>query len=287
MGRHKMTMNEDGTAKIVSMPGSAETEAMYREQLGKRIQLMRTYAKLTKAELGRKCGVSVSCIYNWETGRTKPDIANLPALCKALKISISEFFSDSCAAADLTKEERRLIEVARQLNEPNRIYAYESMERLLELQERYSVKAHLRTDVVAIGLLDDYLAAGVGAGDDVGTCSEQLYLYERDTIRRADFACRVSGSSMEPTYENGATVLVQRINSRFDCRPGDIIAFTADNMSYIKEYRKDGFYSHNPAFGPMLFKDYERIYCIGRVIGTVEKSDHATEKEIELYRRTH
>ena len=104
----------------------------------------------------------------------------------------------------------------------------------------------------------------------------------RDTslTHRADMVMRVNGNSMEPTFHDGDMVLIQKVSGRNDCRTGDIIAFTADNMSYIKEFHKNGFYSHNPEYRPMYFKDYETVYCIGRVIGILEDGDLATAEEI-------
>jgi transcriptional regulator with XRE-family HTH domain len=43
---------------------------------------------MTQAEVARQVGVSVVSIYLWETGKTRPQAANLRALCKVLKLPV-------------------------------------------------------------------------------------------------------------------------------------------------------------------------------------------------------
>jgi transcriptional regulator with XRE-family HTH domain len=43
---------------------------------------------LSASELAERVGVSVPCVYLWESGRTRPREGNLVALCKALKLPI-------------------------------------------------------------------------------------------------------------------------------------------------------------------------------------------------------
>ena len=52
-------------------------------------------------------------------------------------------------------------------------------------------------------------------------------------------------------------------------REGEIGIFLVDNEGYIKEYRKDGLHSHNPAYAPLTFSENEPVHCVGKVIGKV------------------
>jgi transcriptional regulator with XRE-family HTH domain len=44
--------------------------------------------KLTVAEVAAQTGVSDAAVYMWETDRSRPNDANLSALCKALKLPV-------------------------------------------------------------------------------------------------------------------------------------------------------------------------------------------------------
>lgn len=43
---------------------------------------------LTVAEVAERVGVSLPCVYLWETDQTRPRAANLSALCKVLKLPV-------------------------------------------------------------------------------------------------------------------------------------------------------------------------------------------------------
>ena len=134
MARKKYLMNEDGTG---SATDAQDEEQLYRKKIGQRLQVLREHAGIGKLELARAMEVSPGCIYNWETGRTKPDIANLPRLCATLGITISEFFADEGAGSDLSEEERQLVMTYRKLITPNRETVRNITDELLRQQYRY------------------------------------------------------------------------------------------------------------------------------------------------------
>ena len=65
----------------------------------------------------------------WETGRPRPDIANIPALCSLLDISIEEFFSDSSDPD--SNAELRLLSSYRKLPSAHRAIVLSMTEQLL------------------------------------------------------------------------------------------------------------------------------------------------------------
>ncbi len=84
---------------------------------------------------------------------------------------------------------------------------------------------------------------------------------------------------MEPTFADGDLVLVQHTET---LRPGEIGVFIADGEGYIKEYRKDGLYSHNADYAPMFFREGNDVRCIGRVLGRVDDDQWPTEAQIGM-----
>lgn len=59
-----------------------------------RIQLFRTELGYTQEDLADLCGVDVSCISRWETGKWSPSAANSLRLAQALKVSVEDMYDD-------------------------------------------------------------------------------------------------------------------------------------------------------------------------------------------------
>ena len=69
---------------------------------------------------------------------------------------------------------------------------------------------------------------------------------------------------MEPTFPDGSRVLVERRTALLE---GEIGLFRlGDGDGIIKEYRKDGLYSHNPAFAPRPAEELSGVICLGHVL---------------------
>lgn len=62
--------------------------ASSREQFSQRVAELRQQQELTQAELGRKVGVSGTCVWNWEGGNTYPRPGALRRLAEALGTNV-------------------------------------------------------------------------------------------------------------------------------------------------------------------------------------------------------
>ena len=108
-------------------------------------------------------------------------------------------------------------------------------------------------------------AAGVPlyADDDY----EQMEFPESSVPKGANFGIRISGDSMEPTIQDGAIVWVRKCP---ELQNGQIGVFMMDDTSVCKRYYKKGktveLHSDNPAYEPIVIKDYERFGIIGKVL---------------------
>ena len=80
MGRRKYEPTRDGNVNVVSIEerenGVCDNKLFYAN----RIKTLRSLAHFTQAELASLLGVSRTAVFNWETGRSRPDITNIPAL---------------------------------------------------------------------------------------------------------------------------------------------------------------------------------------------------------------
>ena len=81
----------------------------------------------------------------------------------------------------------------------------------------------------------------------------------------ADFIIGVSGDSMEPTYNDGDLVYVEKSQI---INIGDIGIFMLNNECYIKEAGENGLISHNSKY--TLIPGNKNIHCIGKVLGKVD-----------------
>ena len=245
---------------------------------GEIIQIRRKAMGMNQAELAEKVGVSRNTVAGWETGHSRPDLDKLPALCSALRISLSRFFG---CESKKTEEERRVLELYSALEEGDREVITWQMEALGERRaaKREAEKALLMTPPKVVTLFRNELGAAAGFGAAIGEAQgERVTLLADSETEQADEIITVCGRSMEPTYMDGDQVLVQHTGH---LRFGEIGIFLVDNEGYIKEYREDGLHSHNPAYQTMKFRNDQMVRCIGRVIGKVRPEQIPTRQQLQ------
>ncbi len=256
-------------------------EMLHKKQIPvicRRIKYYRERLGIEQKELGARLNVIGNAVSNWENGRARPDINLLPELCSVLGITLYELFNIEDPLLRHTKREQYLLSSYRNMSEGNK-YLVDSL--IQSIQHIESLEEY--REVKELTLFDKPLAAGIGDPTEFDDTGEPLYLYASSDSEKADCAFNVNGDSMEPTFSDGDVVLVQRYPNCSDLSPGDIGAFIVGNELYIKEYQKDGLYSHNENYDPMHFEDHERVYFIGKVIGAVDDKDFAEQEDINRY----
>lgn len=244
-------------------------------QYGERIRQRRTELGMSQAELAALVGVSRNTVAGWETNHSRPDLGTLPALCKALKISLSRFFG---LERKRTAEEAKVLEVFFSLEDGDRESILWQMEGLRDRRAamREAAKPVPLPRTVTLFLNELGAAAGFGAALGEAQGEKMVLLADRDT-ERADEIITVCGRSMEPTFVDGDRVLVQHTK---ELREGEIGIFLVDNEGYIKEYRRDGLHSHNPGYRTMTFHEGQTVRCLGRVIGKLKKEQIPTREQL-------
>jgi transcriptional regulator with XRE-family HTH domain len=81
----------------------ASTKAA-RQAFGKRVAALRDQRELTQIQLGKKVGVTGTCVWNWESGNTFPRSGALSKLASALGTSVEYLSSGTSAAATLKSD---------------------------------------------------------------------------------------------------------------------------------------------------------------------------------------
>ncbi len=278
-----------------------------KDRFAEVIREARKAAGMNQFQLAESLEISRNTVAGWETGHSRPPLDAIPSLCRALNLSTGDFFG---LREELTQEERTLLSAFRGLGREERqmlLWQTEGMiagrKRQLEggcgrkagtdapgflsgapgaaaasraaAARKRPMKPLSAAQVVSLYRNDLAAAAGFGGslGEDQG---ERVWLKRDGMTARADEIITVNGRSMEPTFFDGDQVLVQHAES---LREGEIGIFTVDGEGYIKEFRRDGLYSHNRAYEPMRFSEGSEVRCVGRVLGRVTEEQRLTEEE--------
>jgi SOS-response transcriptional repressors (RecA-mediated autopeptidases) len=226
--------------------------------IGAVIAQKRREKALTQQELAKRLEnddihVSLKAVSKWEQDAVLPNAAQFLALCRALEIHdvLGEFLGvHSGLMSGLTAEGRaRVTEYAQLLRESRRFGLHEERARALR----------------RIRLYDLPVSAGPGTFLD-SEGYEEIEL-PTDAPEAADYALRISGTSMEPVYHDGQIVWVKEQNS---LQPGEIGVFVYDGCSYIKQLRSDGrgvvLHSLNPENGDIPVSDSLPLQVMGKLL---------------------
>ena len=182
----------------------------------------------------------------------------------------------------LTVGEQMHLDTYRQLTRGHQ-YAVEKLaDNLLNVQLAESCP-----DISQLQFFKRSLAAGIGDPTEFDDEATPIFLYTDQVSKRADCVFAVNGDSMEPEYHNGDLVLVERIPDAPDLAEGETGAFIVGNETYIKNYYNDGLHSLNPKYSVMSFDEGETVYLIGRVLGVLDPSAIAQQKDVEKYMEIH
>lgn len=108
-----------------------------------RLKELREFRELTQQEVAKAVNTSRTNIGRWEKGENEPSASSLAALADFFEVSTDYLLGREddfggahfpTPAAELTQEEKRLLEVFRKLNTKNRMHALAYAEVRLEEQ---------------------------------------------------------------------------------------------------------------------------------------------------------
>ena len=241
--------------------GERDAKVYNRATYGKVIREARTRRGITQSELADMLSTNKNYVSNWEMGRARPDMNIVPLLCRALGISIGSLFGEACAPG-----EDRHLRLYRSLSPEGR-HAADRMLRALADMEAERRAGDVRGRFRAVYMAEQAAAAGVFNPLEAGGRGEKIWIRRGAQADGADMVVRVSGDSMEPTFRDGDRLLVQRAE---EISEGEIGLFVYNGDGLVKEYRREGLYSHNRAKYPLRrFLPGDDVRCVGRVTGTV------------------
>ena len=92
---------------------------------------------MNQQELAERLGVSRNTVAGWETGHSKPGLDTVPAICKVLRIPLSQFFG---VRSSLSIQEKQLLDTYRSLEEGDREIILWQMESLYEKRREQLIR---------------------------------------------------------------------------------------------------------------------------------------------------
>jgi repressor LexA len=147
----------------------------------------------------------------------------------------------------------------------------EAMADVFNVPMSFFVADGLPTNVMPITAMKKHnipLIGSVAAGQPI-TANESVEMYV-DSPSEADYALKVQGDSMEPTYLDGDVVFIRKTP---DVQDGTIAVVLVDDSACLKHvYKiKNGvqLVSDNPKYPPMIrtWPEYDVIRILGIVVG--------------------
>ena len=277
MARHRNNDNT-GVGKIIEIGSSAKTNGREISAVSRSIRRYREQLGMEQKELARRLGIPASAVSNWETGFAKPNIDILVPVCHVLGITLYDMFGLEDPLMKYSAREEALVAKYHDLSDGHK-YA---VDRLVESLGTAEVMDNT-IELTKLTYFSRQLAAGIGDPTDFCDDGEPIYLHSSPLVDTADYVFTVNGDSMEPEYHNDDMVLVQSFPDCGEIQPGEVGAFIIGNEAYIKEYRKDGLHSFNAAYKTMKFTDEDKVFFIGKVVGTLDSGDLADDDEVKKY----
>lgn len=227
-----------------------------------RLQKLREERGYSVKEVAAALNLPYTTYNNYEKNTREP---NGEILCR-----IAAFFSVSLdyllGMANVTQNHTQLPELQAIYSKLKTLDAHGKRLVSLVLEEEYircrALQQEQRKPMRMIRSSLYRVSAGTGIFLEDDAAWEEISVPDTPEARKADFALRISGDSMEPIYHDGDIVLVEQTEV---LHVGEIGIFFVNGNGYIKKFGGDRLISLNDAYEDIYLTEQAR--CFGRVIG--------------------
>jgi len=249
---------------------------MEKQLIANKLKDARIASGLTQKEVALSIGRPQQTIAAWETARSQPDADTLYSLLVLYNVSPNTFFGYDVMSMDVSTEERELIFTYRKLDdfakqllctvarEEARRFDTLNKNNVIEFSKPTSLDDEGSDNFIYFPLSEQDASAGTGTylGPEA---FRNIKVADNEKTRRAAFAVRVKGDSMEPIYCDGDIVMISRE------RPGvgDIALVTMDGCGYIKRLGMGTLVSENKKYKPIPL-DSDNVIVNGRAVGILQ-----------------
>lgn len=238
-------------------------------EIGELISVYRKEAKMTIDELSEKSNVPKGTLNKIIGGITKaPTLDNVKAIASALGKTLDDFDDEPKHFRGLSHE---AIKVAKnyEILDPygkkviNAVIDIE-LDRIKEAQN--AAEENKASDIIYINFAQGSASAGNGNTLFGDLDDEPLAVIANNITEKADFVVKVKGNSMLPEYSDDDIVLV----SKQPVDTGDIGLFVINGDGYIKKKGNHELISVNPEYKNIPVKEFDAVYCMGKVIDKLD-----------------
>lgn len=261
---------------------------------------------LKQSDVTRFTSIKNTTLSNYENGVTEPDIDTFLQLCELYDLDYAEILGEAYGLSiqgsdfDIKPSEIEHIKKYRLISKKDadgKALVDSTVDYLCDKINQFATKDALIAELEAAGqpsaarqiisLIDfqphvdnvsrtvEYFRSA-SAGDGIfimgNEGTEQVMIPDVPGASEADYAIKISGTSMEPDYHDGDVALVSQTS---EMRYGDVGIFVVNGNAYIKEYRKKELVSRNPKSPNVIVAEHDNIVCMGKVVGKI------LEEEIE------
>ena len=247
--------------------------------LSDRIKEARLKSGLTQEQLANMIGTAKSTVTGYEKGNRIPPAATVGSIADATNVDVNFLYQDEVKERkenNVSLEELSRVKKYRLISE----YSPDGAEVIdTVLNREYSIAQKLKEQKEHIEKLESettpmriinyyYRLASAGTGQIIFDMppTKRIEIPDLPEYRKADYAIGVNGNSMEPTYYDGDTLLVEMTEQ---IEIGEIGIFSVNNECFVKKLGRDELISLNPTSKNIPLN--ETAHCMGRVLGKVEK----------------
>lgn len=231
-----------------------------RETLCRNLNLAYKQSGFSQKQLAEHLQVSQAAVTNWMKGNNAPDIETLVRLCNLLNAPLVSLLG--LEERSYSQEDDQMMQKLSRLDQKGKDFVASVIEHeLSRIQPAFSEPE--ADNIIQIPFYNLPVSAGTGIYLD-DTYKEEISAERSPLTERAGFALRISGNSMEPRYHNGDILLVQEQQT---LSVGECGIFILNGEGYFKKLGEHALISLNSDYAPIQIHPYDRLECIGKVIG--------------------
>lgn len=229
--------------------------------IGNNIRKFREKSGLTQPQIADKVNVSKQSISNWETGLKVPRMGALQKLADIFGVSIGDITDEHSTEESISEQINRLVN---RLESDRQQVVYDCAAEQLNEQNHPTV--HDIGDYRPTNEVEVVGVVSAGTGEWLDEQAKETVTIE-GPIPKYDFAVRVNGNSMEPTFSDGEILFVNKVD---EARNNQFVIAEVNGEAFVKKLfvSLDGvkLISLNRDYDDIVIHDYDDYRIVGVVV---------------------
>lgn len=239
--------------------------------IAERILSIMTEKKISYGELSKATGVPKSALQRYATGETdKIPIDRLELIAAALGVNTEYLVGWEDAQPILSNDAQHIGVLYDRADEKDQLLTHSVLDKYDDLGKIVSIDTKRKNagGFVEIDVYDEPAAAGLGNYLDAPKSHREQFP-SLVVPKGTDFGIRISGNSMEPAVQNGATVFVHQTMT---VESGKVGIFVLNGESFCKqlvvdkENKQVRLHSINPEYADIVVGPEDNLITVGQVL---------------------